>query len=174
MTTATIWDETLEQDRPLTEEGIRKLQQDAFYNEEITVAEQQAAQAAFKLNINAYINIRGRIDPEWRNVPDTSGEDDDWDFLGDTISVEWKEYDRCGDREYLRRDFPLCHLWHPNWEALITGDLEERATAAKAKAMAEQARQAAAREARERNQLAELLEKYGVPPEYQARMVGHG
>jgi hypothetical protein len=174
MTTATIWDEALGQDRPLTEEEVRKLQQDAFYNDEITVAEQQAAQAAFKLNIDAYINIRGRIDPEWRNVPDTSGEDDDWDFLGDTISVEWKEYDRCGDRDYFRRDFPLEHLWHPDWESLLTGERDQRVQAEKEAREAEEAKRKAAKEVAERKQLADLLAKYGVPPEYQTRVLGHG
>lgn len=174
MTTATIWDEDLGQDRPLTEEEVRKLQQDAFHNEEITVAEQQAAQEAFKLNIDTYANIRGRIDPEWHSVPETSYDDADWDLLGDTISVEWQERDRCGDREYFRRDFPLSDLWLPNWEAAITAEVEQRRAAEQARQMAERARRDAAIEKAEREKLASLLEKYGVPPEYQTRVLNHG
>lgn len=174
MTTATIWDEALGQDRPLTEEGVRKLQEDALNNEEITVAEQQEALSNFKLNVDAYIRIRGQIDPEWRRVPETDDEDADFDFYGDSISIEWKEYDRCGDRDYFRRDFPLEHLWHPDWESLLTGERDQRVQAEKKAREADEAKRKAAKEAAERRQLADLLAKYGVPPEYQAQEAGHG
>jgi hypothetical protein len=172
MTTATIQDEQTGDYRPLTEDEVRKLQEDAFDNGNTTVAEQEAAEAAFKAIVDSYLQVRGRVDPEWRtvHVPETDYEDADWDFLGSWVSVEWKEYDRCGDREYLRRDFPLEHLWHPNWEEVIKAEVEVRDAAEKAKQAAFQASQAAKQEAYERKQLAELLNKYGVPKAYQARL----
>lgn len=173
MTTATIWDEAACDYRPLTEDEIRKLQEDAFDNGEITVAEQGEAEAAFKAIVDSYVQVRSDVDPEWRWVPDTSDEDDDWDLLGSCISVEWKRRDRCGDLDYFRRDFPLEHLWAPNWEEVIKAEVGVRDAAEKAKQAAFRASQAAKQEAYERKQLAELLNKYGVPEAYQARL-DHG
>lgn len=171
MTTATLWEAG--DYRTLTEDDIRKLREDAFHNEDITVATQQEALNNFKMIVDSYIQVRSRIDPEWRHMTDTSDDDADWDFLGDTISVEWKERDRCGDLDYFRREFPLEHLWAPNWEEVIKAEVGVRDAAEKAKQAAFRASQAAKQEAYERKQLAELLNKYGVPEAYQARL-DHG
>jgi hypothetical protein len=161
MTTATLWEAG--DYRTLTEDDIRKLREDAFHNEDITVATQQEALNNFKMIVDSYIQVRSRIDPEWRHMTDTSDDDADWDFLGDTISVEWKERDRCGDLDYFRREFPLEHLWHPDWEFLLTGERNRKIQTEKEAREAAEARHRAGKEAAERQQLRELLAKYGIP-----------
>lgn len=182
MTTATTWNEDNQAERPLTEAEIRRMRDivtgeyhpvdedgnpvDEDYNtDEVT--------EAFKTEVNRYIGIRNQIDPKFFSVPDMDDEDADFDFYGDEITIEWKEWDRCGDRDYFTRSFPLAHLWTPSWEDAIKAEVEALDAAEKAKQAAFRASQAAKQEAFERKQLSDLLAKYGVPPEYQARL-SHG
>ena len=181
MTTATTWDVLLGDDRPLTETEILRMR-DVYIGDYLPEASTEervdgltnAIKEAFKTLVNHYIEIRGRIDPAFHSVPEVSdGDDDDddradFDFYGDTITIEWKEWDRCGDRDYYVRSFPLAHLWAPDWESVIKDEVEVHEQAKKAKQEAERTAMAAAREARERAQLADLLGKYGVPPGYKA------
>jgi len=177
MTTATTWDEESQTERPLTEAEILRMQdittgdyhpvdEDGNPVEEDYDAEEVAA--AFKAEINSYINLRGRLDPEFHSVPETDDEDADFDFYGEEISVEWKEWDRCGDHDYYRRSFPIKHLWAPSWEDAIRAEVQPREAAKKAREEALQAKARAQREAAERKQLATLLEKYGLPEGYTA------
>lgn len=167
MTTATIWDELEGDDRPMTEADVRKLYAMAFDDSDVTVAVQQQAEADFKRIVDDYIRVRNHLDPEWRSVPETGDEDADFDFLGESVTIEWKEWDRCGDADYFLRDFPISDLWEPDWEAYIRSIVEKREAVKRTKQLDEQAKRAAAREAAERRQLADLLAKYGVPPGYQ-------
>lgn len=173
MTTATRLDVLEGDDVILGEEGVRKLYATAFEDKDVSVAVQEQAEADFKAVVDEYIQLRGRLDPEWHSMPETDDEDADFDFYGDSVEIEWRETDRCGDDEYFRREFPISDLWHPDWEALIRDKVEERRAAREAKLAEATAKRKAEVEARERRTLLELLDKYGIPPEYQRR-VGHG
>lgn len=177
MTTATTWDEDNQVERPLTEAEIRRMQdittgdyhpvdEDGDPIEEGYDAEE--VKEAFLTEVSRYIRVRGHLDPEFHSVPETDDEDADFDFYGDEITVEWKEWDRCGDRDYFTRSFPIAHLWAPDWEATIQAEVEVRDAAIRAKEEARMARIAADREAAERKQLALLLGKYGLPKGYGA------
>ena len=185
MSTATIWDDALEDERVLTEAEILKMRDiytGDYYPPEDEDGEpieedldKDALKEAFRRVVNSYILCRNRLDSEFRDVPEVPDDDDDsadFDFYGDIITVEWKEWDRCGDRDYFTRSFPLAHLWAPSWEDAIREEVRVRDAAKKAQQEAYQAKMAADREAADRRQLAALLDKYGIPQDYRPGGVG--
>lgn len=148
-----------------TEEEVRKIYFDAFDNVEITVKEQLKAETEFKGLVDNYLNVRGHLDPEWESVPFTgdTNEDTEFDFYGESITIEWRETDRCGDSNYFRREFPLSDLWQSDLESFILAQVKDKKEKKEAKRVAELAKAAANIEKIERNRLEELLNKYGVP-----------
>ena len=108
--------------------------------------------------LDAYLTRRGKIDSSWRDAE--IGDWSDLDIYGDSISFEWQETDRCGDTEYMRREFPLSDLWDPHWEERVRAENGDR----EAKRQAElRKRTEAAKErleAREKAELARLQGKY--------------
>jgi hypothetical protein len=113
--------------------------------------------------INRYIRERASVDPQFKNVPEFElggSEDVSFDLLGDEVTVEWKQYGRCGDSEHFRRSFPFSDLWSGDWQARIEDEARRKAQEqAEQKAAAELA-QAKAVEDRERALLHKLQAKY--------------
>jgi hypothetical protein len=122
--------------------------------------------------INNYIGARQKVDPEFKNVPrfemggseDTSFDLEAFNLEKDEITVEWKEFGRCGDSDYFTRSFPFSDLWDPKWEARAKAEAETKAKAAAEKQAAAELARKKATEERERKQLQKLQAKYGGAP----------
>jgi len=122
----------------------------------------------FAQMINNYIRARQKVDPEFENVPEFEmggSEDVSFDLEADLdegeITVEWKEYGRCGDSEHYIRSFPYSGLGNREWEARAKAEAEVKAlVAAEKRAKAEAAHKKAVEE-RERGMLQALQAKYG-------------
>lgn len=73
----------------------------------------------FEQLVNQHIEQRNMHDPEFRcPTYDIDGMDNDAEFDfhdNGTIVVHWRDYDRCGEAEYFRREFPFADLWDQSW-----------------------------------------------------------
>jgi hypothetical protein len=137
------------------------------------VEQLQAAANEYIDLLNAYINERSRVDPDFQDVAELflSDLDDDYsyDIFGEVITIQWRYYDRCGDSNYYQRTFPLSHLWDDSWKAQLEAKQEAKRQAEK-EAKRLKAEQEAAREKRkqealeinERLELQRLQAKYGA------------
>ena len=108
--------------------------------------------------VDDYLSARYRLDGEW-GVVDCEGLDS-LDFYGDEIALQWTESGRCGDYDYLHRDFPVEHLWTSDWKAAIAETVAKRTAEREVKRLADLERLRKQTEERERKQLRELMAKY--------------
>lgn len=150
MRTLTRWDEDGDDHQiPVTKELVEGLRDAALEFTEV---------------VNLYIRMRREVDPDFKDVPYFNLEGDEdvaFDVQGDTVTVQWKEYGRCGDADYYNRSFPFSDLWDPDWEARVKTEKEKKARKeAEKKAAAERARNEA-QEKRDRELLRALQAKYG-------------
>jgi len=118
--------------------------------------------------IQDYVDLRSEFDPDYDhgyiNISNLADDDEDGslDFHDEDgwITIEWKEYGRCGDYDYYTETFDIEDLWSDEWETKARAEAkekkerEERERQRVAKRLAEQ------RERREREQLRALLKKY--------------
>ena len=122
--------------------------------------------------LNDYIGKRRMVDPDFSEVEGLNlfelDEDYSYDIYGDTITIQWCVYYRCGDHECMQRSFPLSDLWDNGWEESLrrrqeVEKLEKEKEEQRIKEMKQRAQQA--KEAKkideERKELARLQAKYG-------------
>ncbi len=116
--------------------------------------------------IQEYVDLRCKFDPDYdHGYIDVDELADDHDgsldfYEADFITLQWQQYDRCGDYDYYYESFPIEHLWSDNWETDARAQAEAKKEQEKQKREAEKKRMAEAQEKRERDQLRKLLVKY--------------
>jgi len=113
----------------------------------------------FIVIVQEYIEKRAKIEKDWGDVENPT-DAQSFDMYGDSISIQWRETDRCGDEDYYSRDFPISHLWSDNWAALLQHDENLRKEREAIRKEEAEKKRLVAVEKRERKQLQELLSKY--------------
>lgn len=117
--------------------------------------------------LNEYIRKRNWLDPKFNcDELDLTDPDEDtsFDIYGETITIQWREYDQCGESDYFSESFPLRHLWSMDWDQMeIEWKSEQRKKreAEEARKVAAEAKKKQAQEQRERAELERLQSKYG-------------
>ena len=117
--------------------------------------------------IQEYVDMRSKFDPDYDHgyidIEELADDDEDGsiDFYeADFITIQWKQYGRCGDYDYFYETFPIEHLWSDGWEEDARVQAKERKER-EAREHEERIKKAAeAQEQREREQLRTLLRKY--------------
>ena len=117
--------------------------------------------------IQEYVDLRAKFDPDYDHgyidIEELADDDEDGslDFHeADFITLQWKQYGRCGDYDYYYESFPIEHLWSDDWEADARAQAEAKKEREEREREAYRKRQAEAQERREREQLRTLLRKY--------------
>jgi len=109
--------------------------------------------------INRYIDARRLLDDTFKRIeyPQYARS---VDLHGDSVDWEWRQDDRCGDYDYLRRSFPIAHLWAENMEDAIKAEFAEKESIATKAARADEEKKRLAKEAEDKKLLKELLNEY--------------
>jgi hypothetical protein len=108
---STIWDDTLNAERPVTEQDVRGWVEARGHLEEA---------------LNDYIRTRNKIDPEFRCATVGEGDDAKAEFGARYVEITWTSYGRCGSTEDENRSILMEHLWADDWQSAITADLEAK------------------------------------------------
>jgi len=117
--------------------------------------------------IQEYVDLRSNFDPDYDHgyidIEELADDDEDGNldfYEADFITIQWKQYGRCGDYDYFYESFPIEHLWSDDWEADARAQAEAKREREERERQARIKRQAEAQERREREQLRTLLRKY--------------
>jgi len=150
---STIWDDTLDAERPVTEQDVRGWVD---------------GKEKLESTLNDYIRARNKIDPEFMCVTVGEGDDGNAEFGTRWAVITWTHYGRCGSTEDENRSIPMEHLWADDWQSAITADFEAKkqeklASEARAKAAkaAEAEKKRLDNEAHELALFKRLQEKFG-------------